>query len=42
MGRGAATDDAAAGISEGLLRRSVGLEDSEDLIDDLRPALAEA
>jgi O-acetylhomoserine (thiol)-lyase len=25
----------AAGISEGLVRLSVGLEDSDDLIDDL-------
>ena len=30
---------AAAGISEGLIRLSVGLEDPDDLIDDLRGAL---
>lgn len=30
---------AAAGISEGLVRLSVGLEDSDDLIDDLDQAL---
>ena len=29
----------AAGISEGLVRLSVGLEDSDDLIDDLGRAL---
>jgi len=30
------------GISAGLIRISIGLEDSEDLIDDLRQALAAA
>ena len=30
------------GISDGLIRISIGLEDSEDLIDDLRQALAAA
>ena len=29
----------AAGISEGLIRLSVGLEDSEDLLQDLEGAL---
>ncbi|MFQ5937966.1 MAG: PLP-dependent transferase, partial [Acidiferrobacterales bacterium] len=29
----------AAGISEGLVRLSIGLEDAEDLIDDLSRAL---
>ena len=29
-----------AGIDEGLVRLSVGLEDTEDLIDDFRQALA--
>jgi len=29
----------AAGITQGLIRLSVGLEDSEDLIDDLEQAL---
>ena len=29
----------AAGISEGLIRLSVGLEDPEDLIEDLDRAL---
>ena len=29
----------AAGISEGLIRLSIGLEDSSDLIDDLRRGL---
>jgi O-succinylhomoserine sulfhydrylase len=33
---------AEMGIGEGLLRLSVGLEDSDDLIDDLRQALAAA
>ena len=35
------TPDARAkmGISDGMLRLSVGLEDAEDLIDDLRQAL---
>jgi cystathionine beta-lyase/cystathionine gamma-synthase len=28
------------GISDGMLRLSVGLEDPEDLIDDLRHGLA--
>lgn len=28
-----------AGIDEGLVRLSVGLEDTEDLIDDFRQAL---
>jgi cystathionine beta-lyase/cystathionine gamma-synthase len=27
------------GITDGLVRLSVGLEDGEDLIDDLKPAL---
>jgi O-succinylhomoserine sulfhydrylase len=31
---------AALGIGEGMLRLSVGLEDAEDLLDDLRRALA--
>ena len=31
---------AAAGISEGLVRISVGLEDVEDLIDDFRQAFS--
>ena len=31
---------ARMGISDGMLRLSVGLEDAEDLIDDLRQALA--
>jgi len=30
---------AAAGISEGLVRLSVGLEDADDLVDDLSQAL---
>lgn len=30
---------AAAGISEGLVRVSVGLEDPEDIIDDFRSVL---
>jgi len=29
----------AAGIGEGMIRLSVGLEDADDLIDDLGPAL---
>jgi O-acetylhomoserine (thiol)-lyase len=29
----------AAGIGEGMIRLSVGLEDPDDLIDDLGPAL---
>ena len=29
----------AAGISEGLVRLSVGLEDADDLLDDLARAL---
>jgi methionine-gamma-lyase len=29
-----------AGISKGLIRLSVGLEDAEDLIDDLKEAFA--
>ena len=29
----------AAGISEGLVRLSVGLEDAQDIIDDLKQAL---
>jgi len=33
---------AQAGITEGLIRLSVGLEDIEDLIEDLRCALAPA
>ncbi|MFR4767473.1 MAG: PLP-dependent transferase, partial [Paraclostridium sordellii] len=30
---------AEAGISDGLIRISVGLEDSEDIIDDLKQGL---
>ncbi|WP_373044280.1 cystathionine gamma-synthase [Vulgatibacter sp.] len=30
------------GISDGLIRLSVGIEDAQDLVDDLRQALAEA
>ncbi len=37
--RMSATDLAAAGIAEGLIRLSVGLEDVGDLIDDLERAL---
>jgi cystathionine beta-lyase/cystathionine gamma-synthase len=33
-------EQAATGVTEGLLRVSVGLEDVDDLIDDLRRALA--
>jgi O-acetylhomoserine (thiol)-lyase len=33
---------AAAGIGEGTLRLSVGLEDPEDLIDDLKRAFKAA
>jgi O-acetylhomoserine (thiol)-lyase len=33
---------AATGIGEGMVRLSVGLEDAEDLIDDLAPALRAA
>jgi O-acetylhomoserine (thiol)-lyase len=33
---------AAAGVGEGLIRLSVGLEDAADLIDDLKQALAAA
>jgi len=33
---------AAAGIGEGMIRLSIGLEDPEDLIDDLGPALRAA
>jgi O-acetylhomoserine (thiol)-lyase len=33
---------AATGIGEGMVRLSVGLEDVEDLIDDLTPALRAA
>lgn len=29
----------AAGISEGLVRISIGLEDAEDIIDDFKQAL---
>jgi O-acetylhomoserine (thiol)-lyase len=29
----------ASGIGEGMIRLSVGLEDADDLIDDLGPAL---
>jgi O-acetylhomoserine (thiol)-lyase len=32
----------AAGISEGLVRLSIGLEDSDDLIDDLKAGLRAA
>ena len=38
-------DDAAleaAGISEGLIRLSIGLEDSDDLIEDLNRGLRAA
>jgi cystathionine beta-lyase/cystathionine gamma-synthase len=35
-----ATERAALGITDGLVRLSVGIEDVEDLIDDLRAALA--
>jgi O-acetylhomoserine (thiol)-lyase len=38
-------DDAAlvgAGISQGTIRLSIGLEDSDDLIDDLKRALKAA
>jgi len=38
----AAPERAALGISDGLLRLSVGLEDVQDLIDDLDRALAQA
>jgi cystathionine gamma-lyase len=31
---------AALGISDGLVRLSVGIEDAEDLIEDLRDALS--
>jgi len=31
---------AGAGVSAGTIRASIGLEDSRDLIDDLRQALA--
>jgi O-acetylhomoserine (thiol)-lyase len=34
-----AADLAAAGIAEGMIRLSVGLEDPGDLIDDLERAL---
>ena len=37
LGRGDALE--AAGIGEGMIRLSVGLEDPDDLIDDLGPAL---
>jgi O-succinylhomoserine sulfhydrylase len=33
-------DRARVGITDGLVRLSVGLEDVEDLIDDLRQGLA--
>jgi cystathionine beta-lyase/cystathionine gamma-synthase len=32
-------DRAAQGITEGLVRLSVGLEDPEDLVEDIRQAL---
>jgi len=32
-------DRAALGISEGLIRMSVGLEDAQDIMDDLSFAL---
>jgi cystathionine beta-lyase/cystathionine gamma-synthase len=32
----------AAGIADGLIRVSVGLEDVEDLIEDFDPALEKA
>jgi methionine-gamma-lyase len=35
-----AAERAAVGISDGLVRLSVGLEDAEDLIADLEQALA--
>jgi cystathionine beta-lyase/cystathionine gamma-synthase len=35
-----ASERAALGIGDGLIRFSVGLEDPADLIDDLRQALA--
>lgn len=39
---GLSTEDRlAAGISDGLVRLSVGIEDADDLIEDLRQALAE-
>jgi O-acetylhomoserine (thiol)-lyase len=33
---------AAAGVGEDLVRLSVGLEDADDIVDDLRQALAAA
>jgi O-acetylhomoserine (thiol)-lyase len=38
------TDDAlaSAGISQGTIRLSIGLEDPDDLIDDLKRALKAA
>jgi cystathionine beta-lyase/cystathionine gamma-synthase len=33
---------AALGIGDGLIRLSVGIEDAQDLIDDLAQALAKA
>ena len=33
---------AAAGIAEGTIRLSIGLEDPDDLIDDLKRALKAA
>ena len=40
MTHSALTDEelAAAGISKGLIRMSVGLEDPEDLIEDMKKA----
>ena len=35
-----AANRAALGISDGLVRLSVGIEDADDLIDDLKRALA--
>ena len=34
-----AEERAAAGISEGLIRLSVGLENADDIIEDLKQAL---
>ena len=39
-GRMSPEDKLAAGITEGLLRLSIGLEYVDDLIDDLKQALA--
>ena len=37
-----AVDLAAGGISQGTIRLSIGLEDPDDLIDDLKRALRAA